>query len=80
MPYVLFAYRANIQESTGESPFFLLYVRTPRVPTDDMLQPPADRSIVNLDDYGNKIATQMSAAWKCERTHQGLPTEAEAIP
>ena len=25
LPYVLFAYRASPQESTGESPFFLLY-------------------------------------------------------
>ena len=80
LPYVLVAYRVNIQESTGESPFFLLYVRTPRVPTDDMLQPPADRSIVNLDDYGNEIATQMSllgsarehievSQWKQKRFH-----------
>ena len=57
LAYVLFAYWASIQESTGESPFFLLYGRTPRVSTDDMLQPPADRSMVDLDDYGNEIAT-----------------------
>ena len=67
--YVLFAYRASIQELTGESPFFLLYGRTSGVPTDDMLQPPADRSIVDLDDYGNEIATPMSAAWESAREH-----------
>ena len=32
LPYVLFAYRASLQESTGESPFILLYGRTPAVP------------------------------------------------
>ena len=29
LPYVLFAYRASQQESTRESPFFLLYGRDP---------------------------------------------------
>ena len=69
LPYVLFAYRASMQESTGESPFFLLYGRTPGVPTDDMLQPPADRSLVDLDDYGSEIATRMSDAWESAREH-----------
>ena len=32
--FVLFTYRASLQESTGESPFLLLYGRTPGVPTD----------------------------------------------
>ena len=64
LPYVLFTYRASIQESTGESPFFLLYDRTPRVPTDGMLQPPIDRSLIDLDDYCSEITTRMSAAWE----------------
>ena len=33
LSYVLFAYRASIQESTGENPFCLLYGHSPRVPT-----------------------------------------------
>ena len=32
--YVLFAYRVSVQESTKESPFFLMYGRDPRLPTD----------------------------------------------
>ena len=32
--YVLFAYRATPQESTGESPFYLMYGRTPFMPED----------------------------------------------
>ena len=69
LPYVLFAYRASIQESTGESPFFVLYGRTPRVPTDGMLQPPIDRSLIDLDDYCSEITTRMSAAWESARQH-----------
>ena len=33
LPFVLFAYRASIQESVRESPFYLLYGRDPRLPT-----------------------------------------------
>ena len=39
LPYVLFTYRASQQASTGESPFFLLYGRDPRLPVPDMLSP-----------------------------------------
>ena len=35
IPYVLFAYRACLQESTKESPFFLLYGRDPRLPSQE---------------------------------------------
>ena len=33
LPYVLFAYRSCIQESTQESPFFLVHGRDPRIPS-----------------------------------------------
>lgn len=69
LPYVLFAYRTSMQESTGESPFFLLHGRTPGVPTDDMLQPPVNRGLVDLDDYCSEITTRMSTAWESAREH-----------
>ena len=33
IPYVLFAYRTSVQESTQESPFYLLYGRDPNLPS-----------------------------------------------
>ena len=33
LPYILFAYRASMQESVKESPFYLVYGRDPRLPT-----------------------------------------------
>jgi hypothetical protein len=38
LPYLLFAYRSVVQESTKESPFFLLYGRDPRLPTGTLLE------------------------------------------
>lgn len=33
IPYALFAFQTCIQESTQESPFFLLYGRDPKMPS-----------------------------------------------
>ena len=44
LPYVLFAYRSSPQESTQQSPFFLLYGRDPNLPTPADLSPPPSRS------------------------------------
>ena len=40
LPHLLFAYRSSVQESTRESPFFLLYGRDPRLPTESILTQP----------------------------------------
>lgn len=41
---VLFAYRVSPSETTGESPFYLLYGREPRLPMDVSLLAPSDLS------------------------------------
>ena len=43
LPYVMHAYRAAPQESTRESPFFLMYFRPCRAPLDIMLADPERR-------------------------------------
>lgn len=42
IPAALFAFRTSPSESTGESPFYLLYGREPRLPMDVSLLPPED--------------------------------------
>ncbi len=64
LPYVLFAYRASRQESTGESPFFLLYGRDPRLPTELQLDAPSTRIEYDLDTYKGEVATRLQEAWK----------------
>ena len=64
LPFILFAYRASTQESTKESPFYLLYGRDPQLPTSEMLEPQVDRISYNLDDYKSEMVRHMSEAWK----------------
>ena len=64
LPYVLFAYRASPQESTGESPFFLLYGRDPQLPADEILCPPKERTEIVIEDYTSEVAVRMSDAWE----------------
>ena len=64
LPYVLFAYRACYQESTRESPFFLVYGRDPKLPTPAVLNPQKTRATVDL---GIELHSPMSAAWELAR-------------
>ena len=63
LPYVLFAYRASIQESTQESPFFLLHGRDPRLPSVLELEPSQLRREVRLDTYKGELMSGLTEAW-----------------
>ena len=58
LPFVLFAYHANLQESTKESPFYLLYGSDPRLPTTfglDSMQLQQEQHLTNLDTYKEEV-------------------------
>jgi len=63
LPLLLFAYRSSLQESTRESPFFLLYGRDPRLPTETALSQPESPYQVDVEDYRTELVTQMSRVW-----------------
>ena len=75
LPYVLFAYRA----STLESPFFFLYGRDPRLPTDSLMCLPKAKKLVGLQEYGWGLAVKMSEAWDLARTCVGLAYRASTL-
>ena len=60
LPYVLFAYRASVQVSTGESPFFLVYGSDLQLPTE--VTPLDNHDLVGLDNYKSVILQEMSVA------------------
>lgn len=62
LPYVLFAYRTSQQGSTKESPFFFLYGRYARLPTEDDLCPPLSRRVKRLDNYASELVVAMGEA------------------
>ena len=67
LPYVLFAYRTSVQESTQESPFHLLYGRDPYLPAEDTLAVPALRRQFEIGSYQEELVTHLQEAWKLAR-------------
>ena len=70
LPFVLFAYRASEQQSTCESPFFLLYGRDPRLPTEAALCPSKTKPTVDLREYGAELVSKMY--WTCPGSTENL--------
>jgi len=64
LPYVVYAYRISVQESTKESPFFLLYGRDPALLTLDALSRECFPYMVDLNDYKTELTTGLNNAWK----------------
>ena len=66
LPYVLFSYRSSLQESTQESPFYLLYGRDPQLPVEEMLVP-QERASIEIGGYTEEVTKRMSDAWETAR-------------
>lgn len=64
LPHLLFAYRTCAQESTKESPFYLLYGRDPRIPTATLLNQKQSVYEIDIDDYKRELVLNLSQAWK----------------
>ena len=63
LPYMLYAYRVTAQESTRESPFFLLFGRDARQPLEEALDCPTSAYMVDLDDYKSELVQGLTSAW-----------------
>ena len=57
LPFVLFAYRTSLQESTQESPFYLLYGRDPKLPSALGVEYTHPRQDVDLCSYTIEITS-----------------------
>ena len=61
---LLFAYRSMLQESTKDSPFFLLYGRDPRLPTESVLGNITEAYLVDMEDYRSEFLISLGKAQK----------------
>ena len=66
---LLFAYRTKSHESTKESPFFLLYGRDARIPTDEALTFEKSPYLIDTDDYKIELMRSLTEAWRIARDH-----------
>ena len=64
LPHLLFAYRTKPHDSTGESPFYLLYGRDARIPTESALSAKRTPYQVDVDDYRSELVHGLSEAWR----------------
>ena len=59
---LLFAYRVKPHDSSGESPFFLLYGRDARCSTETALSQPLSPYKVDIDDYRSEVTLGLAEA------------------
>ena len=67
LPLLLFVYHSTIQESTRESPFFLLYGLDPCLPTASDLDLPRSAYAVDIEDYKTEFVVSLRKVHECAR-------------
>ena len=78
LPYLLFAYRTSVQSSTGDSPFFLLYGRGARIPTETVLSQPQTVYQVDMDEseiiaiYVRCLGISTKEHFECSQSKQKM--------
>ena len=66
LPYVMFAYRTSLHESTQETPFFLMHGREPTLPIEAVICPPTI-TYTEADDYKSDMTTRLQEAFTLVR-------------
>ena len=64
LPQLLFAYCTKLHESTGESPFYLLYGRDAKLPTEAAFAQPLSPYLVDIEDYRTELTVGLTESWK----------------
>lgn len=68
IPLILFAHRTSISEAVGDSPFYCLYGREPRLPVDVKFLPPAtDDLSTSVLDHRKRVVEKVELAQNLAR-------------
>ena len=64
IPYVLFAYRTSIQETTKETPFYLMYGRDAKLPIDIKMKTNTHKPTNTAETYKQEIIEKFKEAYE----------------
>ena len=57
LPYMLFAYRTSVHESTNKTPFAMIYGREARLPTDFVTRQPGEQ--ISEEEYAKRLTEKL---------------------
>lgn len=78
LPQVLFCYNTTPHQSTGESPFFLMFGREPRLPVDFLLGRVRDSEPGEVQDWMTEHQARLKVAFENEVVGRCSSTEGAA--
>ena len=68
LPPVMLAYRTSVQETTGTTPFSLMFGREPRLPEDIMFGIPAEE-YTSPEQYSHTLVKRVKRGYQLVRDH-----------
>ena len=72
LPLVMYAYRTSIHETTGATPFSLMFGREARLPIDLMFPPPEAQNDSTPSKYAAELRIRLEQAYHSVRQHMSL--------
>ncbi|KAL0186021.1 hypothetical protein M9458_017691, partial [Cirrhinus mrigala] len=79
LPQVLFSYNTTPHQSTGESPYYLMFGQEPRLPVDFLLGRVEDTAAGNVHEWVIEHQTRLQVAFEGAREHLRLTAEQRKI-
>ena len=68
VPFVLFDHRTSVSDAIGDSPFYVLYGREPRLPVDVKYLPPVDDNITaSVLEHRKRVVEKVELAQNLAR-------------